>query len=170
MSSALIGLAVSVGAPLVSKIIARKIGAENSELVTSVIESIAQFAGVTPDAVEGLAQSDPDLIRDAISATEAMSPALISLYTKGLEYQMSALQVDTDGPLWMRAWRPGGMYLLGFLWLWNVVVLHSLNAIFKIALPPIDVAVLFQLTAVYLGLYMGGHTVKDVAARKWGKT
>lgn len=168
MSSALIGLAVSVGAPLVTKILSRKIGAENADLVGSVIDAIAQHAGVTPDAVEGLAESDPDLLRDAIQATEAMSPALISLYAQGLEYQAQALKADQAGPLWMQAWRPMGMYMIGVLWLWNVIVLHSLNAIFKIALPPIDLWVLLQLSALYMGLYMGGHTLKDFFKQKWG--
>ena len=60
----------------------------------------------------------------------------------------------------MRAWRPLGMYLIGFLWLWNVVLLHVANAIWKIALPPVEFAVLLQISAIYMGLYMGGHTVK----------
>jgi hypothetical protein len=167
MSSALIGLAVSVGAPLVTKILSRKIGAENAELVGSVIDSIAQHAGLRPDQVERAAETDPDLLRDAIQATEAMSPALVSLYAQGLEYQTAALQADRDGPRWMQAWRPLGMYMIGLLWLWNVIVLHSLNAVFKIALPPMDLWVLLQLSALYMGLYMGGHTLKDFFTKKW---
>lgn len=170
MSSALVGLAVAVGAPLVEKILARKIGAENADLVTSVIETIAQHAGVSPDAVEGLAETDPELLRDAIQATEAMSPALISLYAKGLEYQTEALRIEAQGPIWMQAWRPLGMYMIGLLWIWNVILLHVANAIWKIALPPMDVWALLQLSALYMGLYMGGHTLKDFFSKKWGPT
>lgn len=58
------------------------------------------------------------------------------------------------------------MYLLGFLWLWNLVILHVANAAWKIALPPLDTANLLALTGLFLSLYMGGHTV----LRALGKT
>jgi hypothetical protein len=60
------------------------------------------------------------------------------------------------------------MYMIGLLWLWNVIVLHSLNAIFKISLPQIDLVILLQLSGLYMGLYMGGHTLKDFFKQKWG--
>jgi hypothetical protein len=53
------------------------------------------------------------------------------------------------------------MWLLAFLWMWNIVILHVANAIWKIALPPTDFTVLLGLTSVYMALYMGGHTLKD---------
>jgi len=42
-----------------------------------------------------------------------------------------------------------------------VVILHVANAIWRIALPPIDLGVLLSLTGIYTAFYMGGHTVKD---------
>jgi len=139
-----------------------------AELRAAVIETIAEHAGTTPDGLENLANSNPDIVRAAIVEAERMSPDLVALYAEGLEYQMAILDAERDGPLWTRAWRPAGMYLVGFLWLWNAVILHSLNAVFKIALPPIDWAVMLQFTALYLGLYMGGHTLKDFFSKKWG--
>lgn len=35
------------------------------------------------------------------------------------------------------------------------------RAYWRIALPPIDNATLLSLTATYMALYMGGHTLKD---------
>lgn len=51
------------------------------------------------------------------------------------------------------------------LWTWNVVGLHLLNALLKWRLPPMDMTVLLSLTGLFMALYMGGHTLKDVAAR-----
>lgn len=168
MLSTLMPLAVAVGAPVIERILSDKIGTGNAGLVRRVIETIAEQAGTTPDKLEDLARASPELVQAAIQEAERMSPDLVALYGEGLEYQMAILDAERDGPLWTRAWRPGGMYLIGFLWLWNVVLLHVFNAVFKIALPAMDAALLFQLSALYLGLYMGGHTVKDIAARKWG--
>ena len=37
-----------------------------------------------------------------------------------------------------------------------------------LALPPVPFEQLFQLTALFSGLYMGGHTAKDVAGKVAG--
>jgi hypothetical protein len=58
------------------------------------------------------------------------------------------------------------MYLLGFFWTWNIVLLHVANAIWKVALPPVPFDQLLALTGIFMALYMGGHTLKDVAS-KW---
>ena len=66
----------------------------------------------------------------------------------------------------MRAWRPGGMYLIGFLWLWNTVIINISNAALGTEFWPMEFERLIQLSGLYFGLYMGGHTVKDVIS-KW---
>lgn len=168
MSAALIALAVEIGAPLIVKILGRKIGAENAELAGDVIGQIARRAGTTPDRLEDMVASDPDTVREAIAETERMAPEMVALYASGLEYQTAVLRSEETGPAWARVWRPAGMYLIGFLWLWNVVLLHVANAIWKIALPAMDLWILFQLSGLYMGLYMGGHTLKDFFSHKWG--
>ena len=69
-------------------------------------------------------------------------------------------------PGWKAAWRPLGMYFVMVLWAWQVVILHVCNAIWKIALPPMPYDQLVTFTGLYMGLYMGGHTLKDMAS-KW---
>ena len=85
-----------------------------------------------------------------------------------MQHQIDLMRSEmaAGGPLWTWAWRPAGMWGLGALWFWNLILLHVANAFWKIALPQADLGLLFQLTAVYMGLYMGGHTVKDVV-QKW---
>lgn len=157
---------VAVATPVIRRLLEDALGGSNVKLATSVIGMIANEAGVSVDVLGEFAKAEPDVVAAAIEAVEPMVPEMIALYSQGLEYQLAALQAEEGEPLWFRAWRPGMMYLLGFLWIWNAVLLHVANAVWKIALPPMSVVDLLALTGILAGLYMGGHTVKDVVA-KW---
>lgn len=169
MDPALISLAVQVGAPLIRDVLTKKIGAGNAQLATDVLDLVAHHAGVDVADLERKAQTNPDLVKDAILNAEADVPGIVALYTAGLEGQFALLKAEAKGPLWTWAWRPMGMYVIGFLWMWNVVLLHVANAIWKIALPPADFSVLMQISGLYMALYMGGHTFKDFVSTKWGQ-
>ncbi|AGH57992.1 hypothetical protein RHVG_00027 [Rhodovulum phage RS1] len=162
----LASLAGSAGIQIIEQILSRKLGDAGGQLAGQVLAEIAKRAGVPVDQLEQAAQDNPGQVIDAMRETEKASPELIALYASGLQLQMAQIEAEKGEPLWMRAWRPGLMYLIGLLWLWNVIILHVLNAIFKTALPPMPFDQLIQLSGLYMGLYMGGHTVKDAVA-KW---
>lgn len=166
IAPALLSLAASVGAPMIEKVLAGKIGGGNAELVGDVVRRIADHAGGAPEDLPELVERAPESVGEAIKATERAAPELIALYAAGLEGQFALLQREMREPVWTWAWRPLGMYGLGALWLWNLIGLHVLNAVFKIALPPTDLSILLQLTGLYMALYMGGHTVKDLVAKR----
>lgn len=157
--SVLATLALQSGLPLIEKLLSKKIGDQGGALATAVISAIATRAGVLPDAVEDLAASTPGKVIEAMREVERASPELLAAYDRDLQLQLATLEAEKDDPAWMRAWRPGWMYLLGFLWLWNLVILHVANAVWKIALPPLPTTDLLALTGLFLSLYMGGHTV-----------
>lgn len=159
--SALTALAVESGVPLLGRILTRRLGANNAELVTDVIGAVANRLGVTPAEAEIMAATDRPRVIDAMREVEQQAPEMIALHAAALEGQYALLQAEQRGPWWGWAWRPLMMWLLAFLWLWTVVILHVCNAIWRIALPPIDLGVLMSLTGIYMALYMGGHTVKD---------
>lgn len=161
MSAALLSVATSIGAPLVRQILSNRIGAQNADLAATVVEAVAARAGVSVPDLDRFADEHPARMVDAVREAEAMMPELIALYAQGLEGQFALLKAEGKGPWWGWAWRPFMMWLLAFLWLWNIVALHVANAIWKIALPPTDAATLLGLTSVYMALYMGGHTLKD---------
>lgn len=166
MAPALIALAAQVGAPLIEKILARRIGAGNAALARDVVGAIAETAGVLPGDLDRLAEEEPDRIGNAMREVEPSLPEMVALYEAELAARQEVFRMEKDEPLWVRAWRPLGMYGLGFLWFWNLIILHVANAIWKTALPPTDLAILMQISALYISLYMGGHTVKDVIS-KW---
>ena len=65
--------------------------------------------------------------------------------------------------------RPWQAYCYQHLKRWNAIILHVANAIWKIALPPMPCEHLMAISALYMTLYMGGHTIKDVAGKWIGK-
>lgn len=159
-------VALQAGLPILEKILSRKIGDAGGQLAAEAIRAIAAQLKVEPEAVETVYSETPGRVIEAMREVERMTPELTALYAAGLQGQFALLQAESAEPLWARAWRPLGMYLILFLWTWNIVILHVCNAIWKIALPPAPFDALGWLTGVYFGLYMGGHTVKDVV-QKW---
>jgi hypothetical protein len=163
MSAALIGAAMNVGAPLVRQILSGKIGDGQASLLMDVVDQIAKRSGLPVSQLEQAAETDPDAILEAINQVEAMAPEMIALYASGVEKQFALLTMETDGPRWFSAWRPLWMYFLMFLWFWNIVAVHMINAVMKWAVPQIEMTTLLSLTGLFMALYMGGHTLKDFA-------
>ena len=60
------------------------------------------------------------------------------------------------------------MWLLAALWTYAFMGRPLANAAFGWSIEALDTGVLMTVTTVYVGLYMGGHTIKDIAA-KWAE-
>lgn len=161
----LIAIALKAGLPTVASILQRKLGDAGGTLATDVLTTIASRAGAKVEDLEKMADENPGKVLDAMRQVEPMTPELIALYTKGLEQQFTLLQAEMAEGGWKAAWRPAGMWFVLFLWFWQVVGLHVLNAVFKIALPPMPWDQLIYFSGLYMGLYMGGHTLKDMASK-----
>jgi len=176
------GLLLTLGAPVLARALGRRFGEEVGEFAQDALEALGKAFGVAPteaavtDVLEREAKAQPDVTKAKVRVAEADMAAVFlaeaeKVRAENEQQRMTneLLLAETREPWWAWAWRPAGMWGLGLIWFWNIIVLHVLNAIFKIALPPVDSAVLLQLSAVYMGLYMGGHTVKDFVAKKWGE-
>ena len=155
----LAGIAAEVGAPLIKKILEPKIGASGGALAETVIQTIAEKAGAEPIDLPAL---DRPSLETAIRQAEAEAPELIAVYAAGLEGQFALLQAETKEGIWQSAWRWGWMYLLAAFWIWRIIVLPVLNRTTDHPIEPIDLAVLMTLTSWFIGLYMGGHTIKEL--------
>jgi hypothetical protein len=167
--SALVTIALNAGLPLIAKVIERRLGAGMGDLATDVIRRIAEALGVAPEAVDAEAARNPKAAADAMQNIEVELPDALEAYDRDLQLQLAHLAAEQDGGWFQRNWRPGGMWMLLFLILWNAILLHVLNAIFKIALPPMPWDILLAIAALYFGLYMGGHTVKAVMETRGGR-
>lgn len=155
----LAGIAAEVGAPLIKKILEPKIGATGGALAETVIKTIAEKAGAEPIDLPNL---DRTALEAAINQTEAEAPELIALYAAGLEGQFALLQSETREGFWQSAWRWGWMYLLAAFWIWRIIILPLVNRAVDQPIEPVDMAVLMTLTSWFIGLYMGGHTLKEL--------
>lgn len=161
---ALLALAVQAGLPFVTAALQDRLG-DNGRLAGEILNRVASRAGIAPDQIDATVEKTPGTLIQALRDVEKTAPELVQVYLAEVQAAQALAASESDEPLWARAWRPAGMYLIGFLWLWNVVILHVCNAIWRIALPPVPFDNLLQLSGLYMGLYMGGHTVKDIAAR-----
>lgn len=159
-----------VGAPFLKQIVQGSLPAPWNNLGGVAIDVLADRLGAaanTPEAIVERYQAEPSVSAAIIRELDA-DPAVILAQVEQQKHTNELLLAEMKEPLWTWAWRPAGMWGLGVLWFWNIIGLHALNAIFKISLPPTDSMILLQLSALYMGLYMGGHTVKDFVAKKWG--
>ncbi|MCC5965512.1 MAG: hypothetical protein JJU24_05185 [Natronohydrobacter sp.] len=100
MSAFLLDAARHIGAPLLTRVLERKIGGANTRLASEVIDAVARRAGVTPEGLEQVADEHPSRLVDAMRETEAMMPEMIALYAQGLEGQFALLQAEGKGPWW----------------------------------------------------------------------
>ena len=159
----LAGVLTKAGAPFLKKILEGSLPQPWNQAAGPLVDVLAERLGAeapTAEAIVHRYEANPNVAGAVIQEVEADPSVILA----GVEQQKATnelLLAEMKEPLWTWAWRPLGMYGLGFLWLWSIVFLHALNAIFKIALPQPDLWLLLQLSGIYMGLYMGGHTVKD---------
>lgn len=163
----LVPIAARLGLPILKGILVRH-GGEAGGAVAEVLGDIGAALGVAPtaEAIKDAFEADPGATGPVIQETEAVNgERWLGLYEAGLKGQFALLMAEQATGGWKDAWRPGGMYLFGFLWLWALVLLPIVNSGFAAAIAGPDLSVLSWLTSLYMGLYMGGHTVKDFAEK-----
>jgi hypothetical protein len=156
-------MAAEIGAPVIKGVLENSVGGPVSEIGGKIIDAVAGKAGVEPERLPEIAVSEPDTVTAAVSAVEADMPELIALWSKGLDGQFALLQTETKEGILQSAWRWGWMYLLGFFWLWKIVLLPVINHFLRLPIETIEAAILMTLTSWFIALYMGGHTLKEVA-------
>jgi hypothetical protein len=147
----ILGAAAKVGAPIVKGLIEKHAGPLAGSVAGTVIDVIAGHAGVPVDQLPSI---PADKLEAAVAATE---------------HDFAALQRETNAVFKMEhdeetvfawGWRPGMMWLLGFLVVWSVVLVPSINALTGAGLP-IFLSEILTIMGVYSALYMGGHTIKE---------
>lgn len=163
LATILAGVAARVGAPLVKELLQRHIGGTTASIGGAVIDAIAGKAGVEPGALPGL---PAERLEAAVRQVEAETPELIAAWTRQQELANELMLAEMDKePFWSWAWRPLTMWLIGFFWLWSLVLVPALNAALSASVP-LHLSELVWLTTAYMALYMGGHTAKEIFSQK----
>lgn len=159
IASVILDQAAKLSVPIIKRVIGQKLGGQNSELADTIIDAIASRAGVTPKEIPNVSKQ---VLESAIinSEEEAASLTVNELESQKLANDLQMAEMGKES-FWAWAWRPAWMWLLMPLWVWVIVVAPLLGY---------DVGevtgMLMTLTVTYLGLYMGGHTIKQVADGK----
>lgn len=166
LTSILVAAAARVSAPLVKALLEKHVGGVAGEIGGTIIETIAQNAGVSPAELPQLPSEDLDV---AVRATELLAPELIAQWNiqQAQAIALQKAEMDKGEATWTWAWRPAWMWFLGLLWAFRAIVVPVVDASVgsdMAAALPLDA--LFWLTTVFSGFYMGGHTLKD-AMTKW---
>ncbi|MBJ6722452.1 hypothetical protein I2750_19825 [Bacillus sp. PR5] len=160
--------AIRTGSNVVKDIISAQLGPTIGGLAGSVIDTVAGQLGVTPVEIPSCPQ---DQIDQAVSGANS-DPEILKLYVEAhrLTTDLFKAEMAKGGEAWWTwAWRPFWMWLLAFLWVWNGIVVSVVNGIMASNIIMIPWDALLAITATYTAMYLGGHTAKDLAQKRWGK-
>lgn len=170
LASILIEAATRVGAPIVKQLLEKHLGGAAGEIGGMVIDAIASKAGVPPDDLPSVPTKD---LEAAVAATEVETPQLVATW---VEQQREAnrlmlAELDKSESWWTWAWRPAWMWFLGILFLFRLVLVPIADAALGSEIAAsVDLSTMMTLTAWFMGLYMGGHTLKDLAVKWAGRS
>jgi len=168
LAAIILGAASELAVPIIKKILGDKLGGAGGELAGKVIDVIAEKAGVSPDKLPDVPAGD---LREAIEAAEPEAADILMQHVESQRLMNETLKAEMDkgGPAWTWAWRPGWMWLLAFVWLYALVLRPLTNPALGASIEAVDLTILMTLTGVFTGLYMGGHTAKDIVSRMRGR-
>jgi len=166
----LVDIAARHGLPRLRAILGQELGAPGqvvSDVAESVLKSVAAEAGVPVDRLPNVPEQD--LVAAATVVED--KPEVIEAYVK-LQHETNRLllaPLEAGKPTWTWAWLAAWQWFLMGLWAYTWVLVPVLNASLRAAIPTPNISDLANLTLAYLALHMGGHTVKDFAAKRWGQ-
>nr|WP_278422972.1 hypothetical protein [Brucella anthropi]DAM62848.1 MAG TPA: holin [Caudoviricetes sp.] len=160
--------ATRTGSNIIKDIVTAQLGPTVGGLAGSVIDVVAGRLGVDTSEIPALPSETVD--EAVISANR--DPELLSLYIEQQKRtnELFLAEMNKSGDAWWTwAWRPFWMWLLAFMWVWNGIITPLVNGILASNILQIPWEALGAITATYTAMYLGGHTVKDFALKRWGK-
>lgn len=174
LTTVLIDVAARVGAPLVKSLLERYAGGEVADIGGTIIDTIAEKAGVTPAQLPTLPPKD---LEAAVRQTEPDVPDLVLAWNEQQREanRLMIAEMDKGGPVWTWAWRPAGMYFLGACWALYILAYPLLNLVLRLSgvsdqlQTLVDVSTLLAISGGYISLYMGGNTALRIADKVKGR-
>jgi hypothetical protein len=175
-------LLLDLGGKALSKLVAKKFGADMGELAQQALEALGAAFGVEPkpqtierriDEVlrepEGRRRAEAAVawaeagIADQLLAEAALWKEANEQQRRTHELLQAQIAEGGASGAWLWIWQ----YIFMGLWLWAFVGVHLANAVVRLlggttVLPDLDLTILMTLTGSYLALHMGGHTVLEL--------
>lgn len=159
----LLGVAAKVGAPIVRKILADKVGGATGDLGGVIVDAIAAKAGVPADQLSTVPAPE---LEAAVAAVEQDTPDIIAAWNAQQQEtnRLMLAEMQKETPFgWL--WRPAGMWLMLACIAWYVMVVPLLNTILGAAgatariVQGVTFSDFIPVFTVFVGLYMGGNTL-----------
>lgn len=171
VATILLEVAGRVGAPIVKSLLEEFVGGKAADIGGTIIDTIAEKAGVAPEKLPDVPATQ---LEQAIVATESQMPEILVQWNiqQKQAIDLQRAEMDKGGPTWTWSWRPAGMWMFHGLVAWYCVVAPLLNLIMGLVGTSasiemiVDVVSFLSLYVTFIGLYMGGHTAKDMMS-KW---
>lgn len=144
------------------------LGGPAGGIAVTIGREVAARLGVsTPEEVERAIKEDPQALA-ALRAYQSENAEELALLMQEQEHLREVIAREDRGPWWAWAWRPATMWLIGFLWAWSLIIVHLVNGLTDLQMPVAPMEHLLAFTGLFLSLYMGGHTVKNVLQKRSG--
>lgn len=157
---------IKAGAPLLKRVLEQEVGGIAGQAGSVVIDSIGAALGVPPtaDAIEKAHKADPATVEATIRSVETSKDwvAYLTLATANRDEMIE--REDSRESFFSWGWRPAMSWLVIFLFGWAMVLVPLLNAAFAAGLVPPSTNDILQFAGIWLVIYGGGHTVKEI----WG--
>lgn len=159
IATAILDAAAELAVPRIKTMLQDKFGA-GGKVAGKVIDKVAEKAGVTPEA---LPKIGTDKLQTAVIEAEKDSVDLWELYVQSQSLMNDTIALDYQKEQWWAwGWRPAWMWLLGFLWVYQMTLQPIIRAALLPDLEMRDSADLLAVSGIFMALYMGGHTAKKV--------
>jgi hypothetical protein len=159
IAGTILDAAAELAVPRIKTMLQEKFGT-GGKVAGKVIDKVAEKAGVSPEAIPKLGT---DKLQQAIIETESDSVELWELYIQSQSLMNDTIALDYKKEQWWAwGWRPAWMWLLGFLWAYQLMLQPIIRASLLPDLEMLDSADLLAVSGIFMALYMGGHTAKKV--------
>lgn len=164
--SILAPILMKAGAPILKRVLDTEVGGVAGEAGSVVIDSIGAALGVPPtvEAIVEAHDKDPDGTEAAIRTVEKDRDWIMYLTAATAARDRMLEREDTRESAFSWAWRPAMSWLVGFLFLWSMVLVPVVNAALNAAVVPPSTNDILQFAGIWLVIYGGGHTAKEL----WG--
>lgn len=114
------------------------------------------------DSASGLS-SLPEEVEPWVGSARREMPVLDGADAQAAVTRAELNRAEISQSGWRSAWRPAWMYFLGAVWFLRLMVVPPVDAFAGTELAEaMDLSAMLSLTSWFLGLYMGGHTLKTL--------
>lgn len=163
MEAILVPILVKAGAPILKQLIEKHLGGAAGNVGNVIVDTIAGQLGVepTPGAIASAHGKDPAAVEAAIRQVE-LSQDWLPYLMQATEGRDALLAREDAKGFFHNGWRPAMSWLVVFLFGWGLFALPLVNAAFKANIVAPDMNIVLQFAGIWLVIYGGGHTLKEV--------